>query len=534
MIPNGAAIPIRPQQPLEGTRYLILGAGMAVLLVVLVRTAWLCDDAYITFRTADNWIHGFGLRWNVSERVQTFTHPLWLGVFSSAYAVTREAYYTAIAMGFVFTVATVAVAALALAATPSQAALYFAAVLSSKAFVDFSTSGLENPLTHLLVSVFLWRWWAEPPGPRRMRRLSFIAALCLLNRMDLAVLVGPALAMDAWRLGFRAAVLPMLCGLLPFFAWEAFSLVYYGLPFPNTAYAKLATSIPAPILFRRGISYGHAVLRSDPATIAIILLSPLTLLSLDRARDWPLVAGVACFGLYVTSIGGDFMLGRFYTPMVAMTAGLLAHAPVLRRRSAAVSVTVAILVVGFTAPDEPALVSGYHAARGNENPWWLSDIIDERQYYYRHTGLLEQRAGTLRPQHSWAEDGLKSRGGPAVVVEWSIGLKGFFAGPGVHIIDEYALGDPLLARLPVPYARGFRIGHFARPVPAGYVATVRSGTNQIEDPDLAMYYDRLRFVITAPVWSRRRLVVSTAMLLGRYDHHLRRYNQRLAASDTSR
>ena len=44
--------------------------------VVLVTSAWLCDDAYITFRTVENTVEGFGPRWNVIERVQTYTHPL--------------------------------------------------------------------------------------------------------------------------------------------------------------------------------------------------------------------------------------------------------------------------------------------------------------------------------------------------------------------------------------------------------------------------------------------------------------------------
>ncbi len=38
--------------------------------------AYLCDDAVIIYRTIDNLIHGFGLRWNVVERVQVFTSPL--------------------------------------------------------------------------------------------------------------------------------------------------------------------------------------------------------------------------------------------------------------------------------------------------------------------------------------------------------------------------------------------------------------------------------------------------------------------------
>ncbi|MBN1250426.1 MAG: hypothetical protein JXC32_22370, partial [Anaerolineae bacterium] len=64
---------------------LLLGFGALV-----VRNAWLSDDAYITFRTVDNFVHGYGLTWNVAERVQVYTHPLWMFLLSGVYAITRE------------------------------------------------------------------------------------------------------------------------------------------------------------------------------------------------------------------------------------------------------------------------------------------------------------------------------------------------------------------------------------------------------------------------------------------------------------
>jgi hypothetical protein len=35
-----------------------------VLAIVIVRTAWVCDDAYISLRSADNLVSGRGLTWN--------------------------------------------------------------------------------------------------------------------------------------------------------------------------------------------------------------------------------------------------------------------------------------------------------------------------------------------------------------------------------------------------------------------------------------------------------------------------------------
>jgi arabinofuranosyltransferase len=62
-----------------------------VIFLLLLPTAWICDDAYITMRTADNFVNGYGLTWNVSERVQAYTHPLWLFLISGIYFPTRDA-----------------------------------------------------------------------------------------------------------------------------------------------------------------------------------------------------------------------------------------------------------------------------------------------------------------------------------------------------------------------------------------------------------------------------------------------------------
>src|SRR5204863_114521 len=88
------------------------------------------------------------------------------------------------------------------------------------------------------------------------------------------------------------------------------------------------------------------------------------------------------------------------------------------------------------------------------------------------------------------------------VVHPNIGLFGLFAGPHVHIVDPYALGDPLLARLPpLP---GWRIGHFERAVPAGYIDSIKSGRNLLTDTAVAMTYEQLKLVTQGPIWSRRR------------------------------
>ena len=513
----------------QRSRLFIVAIGLTLFLLVLLRTAWVCDDAYITFRTVDNFVHGYGLTWNVSERVQSYTNPLWMMVFTAIYAVTHEAYFTSIALSIVISLLAVFVVASTFAETRGASVVVFAALLSSKAFVDFSTSGLENALMHLLIVTLLWVYWRGSTGPRRLFQLTLIASLCLLNRLDLIFLLAPLLLVESARVGIRAGWTAVLAGAAPLIAWEIFATIYYGFPLPNTAYAKLlGADVSHVALFRRGMFYAFATGLFDPATIAIIVAAPLTIIGARRWRDWPLVVGLIVHGLYVTSVGGDFMYGRFFTPLVVWSVALFARAEWLSSTRIATAVASAVLVLGVLAADEPALFSGNHAwTPFPRYQWFAGEAIDERKQFFATTGMFNQTRGEIAPHHEWALQGVGMHGRHGVIVLGAIGFAGYFAGPTMHIIDEYGLADPLLARLP-PYGTD-RIGHFIRTVPKGYEQTIATGVNHIDDPALAKYYDRLHEVVSGPVWRRERLLTVTAMLLGRYDasrdSYVRRYRR---------
>lgn len=70
----------------RNTKFLILGFILLFLimtLITLLRTAWISDDAAITLRTVLNFTHDFGTTFNIDERVQAYTHPLWFLVISA-------------------------------------------------------------------------------------------------------------------------------------------------------------------------------------------------------------------------------------------------------------------------------------------------------------------------------------------------------------------------------------------------------------------------------------------------------------------
>ncbi len=98
--------------------------------------------------------------------------------------------------------------------------------------------------------------------------------------------------------------------------------------------------------------------------------------------------------------------------------------------------------------------------------------------------------------------GARRHGGSHVYIYDTIGMPGFYAGPGRHIVDVWALSDPLLARLPAQPK--WRIGHYTRTVPHGYIESLIEDRNLIADPRIAKLYDRVRLLTRGPLWSKAR------------------------------
>lgn len=474
----------------------------ALLVTLIFRTAWLCDDAYITARTIDNWLHGYGLRWNVVERVQTFTHPLWLLVESAAWWVSGGPYWSLMAVSVVCAASGAVLLTLVDGVSLAGAAALLA-LGASQAFVDFATSGLETPLTYLLLAAFLLVYWRGRSSPAWILRTTTMAALLAVNRLDTLVLVGPALG-HVMVVAARSKITAgwFLLGLMPLLSWEAFSLVYYGFPVPNTAFAKLATGIPQAELTTQGLAYLLNSWRVDPPTLIVIGGAVLAGLWGRRVEVLTVAGGLLLHLVYVVRVGGDFMSGRFLAPAVAMAVGVILYEARTPRRQAVYAVLL-------------ALVAAIGLPKTVERAWWsrpfppadsLIDahgIADERMVYARDTSLLRAMRRGSAPELAWVAAGRQAAAaGVTAMSRDSVGMFGYGAGPSVQLVDTLALCDPLLARLPAD--RPWRIGHFHRPIPSGYIQMLRGRHARLDDPALDGYYAALRRVTRDPLWSRAR------------------------------
>lgn len=504
-------------------RVLLIGGLLALAAAVIV-CAWVSDDALITLRTVDHFLHGRGLRFNALERVQAYTHPLWLVFVTPFVALTGEGLWAPIAASLVCTAAAVALVVRLCGTEGPGGWTAVLALVASKSFVDFSTSGLENPLTHLLLAVFVFVLLRPAAGPdtapaprapvsrRRLLALSACSALLFVDRMDAVLLLSPVagwVALELVRAGrARRAVAPVLLGLLPALLWLAFATLYYGSPWPNTAYAKLSTGIGAGALIGQGLLYLRDFIEVDSAGALVLMAGTLAGLTHGRLEVRALAAGLPLYVLYTVWIGGDFMLGRFFTPPVFLAALLLGIAaragrPAWQARFAP-AITVAAVLLSVLSPVSPLRASpnDTYALVDPAGRLPADGIVDERLWYYTETGALSPaRSSGLVPRAACAGRGAV-RLAPAC---GGLGRRGFESCAGDHWIDSCGLTDAFLARRPIPDVEVWRIGHFQRAVPPGYVVSVRAGRPLMRDPALDAAFDRVRLLVRAPLFSSDRL-----------------------------
>jgi len=500
---------------IPGKAGLTIVALSIIFAYIFLMHTWVCDDAYITFRVVDNLLNGYGPNWNVSERVQVYTNPLWMFVVSGFTIVFQDAYYAVLIASFAACVVLLALVFRQLG-DPLRMLFIFALLISSKAFCDYTSSGLENPLIFMLLGIFYLKYLNDFEAGKELTRgdiyvYLLVASFALFNRMDTILLYLPPLIHILVK-GIRqfkwVMIRVFLLGTLPASLWLLFAMVYYGFPLPNTYYAKVAIGMPLSVVFKQGIAYVLNSINFDPITLTVIALA-IGFAILYRRLYLILAASSALlYLLYVMRVGGDFMAGRFLAAPFLL--GALIVAMLVNEKSVVYAGLAILLVYNFAAPLAPIKSGPDYDQAWN---WRLQNgVHDERGAYHKGTNLLFYdpfRRVRDRDWHINGHQGVSLRAsGKRVFVAHDIGMTGYHAGPGVHIIDPFALADPLLARTPAPgnFLFDFQIGNVRREVPEGYVESCREGRSVLKDQQLREYYAGLLRIIRGPVFSWQRLL----------------------------
>lgn len=518
----------------RSVRAAVVPVTVCILLLEFVANAWVSEDAHITFRAIDNFVNGYGLRWNIDERVQVYTHPLWMMLVTLAYALTREFYFTTTFLTILLSLLAYLFVARLFRDRPLLVAFaLFTPIAMSKTLVRYSTSGFENALTLFLLGVFVSIWLRD----RReipVAKLALVAALAAVNRLDAILLFAPALATILLTQRSYRTVLQLAIGFVPLFGWTLFSVFYYGFPIPNTALAKLSAAVPRGVYLTKGVDYFADLVANDPVSGLMLVLGIITAAGMlirlpSRRSDAGFVrlaalgCGILLYSGYVVWIGGDFLTGRFWTAPIFGSIVLCA-AQLDRARAREwfrdwrLAALAVVALASFAATGSLLAARVAQRIPGHPIPLSLAHLSLTRNLTWERS-----REATLFTMVGWQMRKL-GESDPGVVVERDvIGIAGMAAGRNVTIVDTNALADPLLARLPPMSSTQFKIGHLERAVPDGYKEARRTGSVEGMHPALGEYYSKLRLIVSGPLFDRERVDTIVRFNLGMYDALRDRY-----------
>lgn len=474
----------------------------AVFLLSVLRLAWVSDDAFITIRSVEHLLAGEGFGPNPGVRVQAFTSALWALLCVPLRWMTGDPYGTLVLAGLLCSLVLTVLLGRGLRPLGWRAPIVLSFLAASTSFVEFSTSGLENSLTHLLAAAFCLERLRR--GNRPTVTMFALAGALFLTRFDLALLAAPSVVIAlvaSPRDALRRAVAP--AGAVG--AWLAFATLYYGFPQPNTALAKLNVVLPWASKLGRGFEYALDIAARDPLVVLVFVLASALVLRRGVSRPARgLQLGAVSYFAYLTIIGGDFMSGRFFTAIYLVSVLVLVE--VCGELLAAPRVAVAVAVpLGLAA----ALVffGEGGAPKRTECHVPITGVVNERACYAEHTALAHNLASAKWRTHGYLADFKKAlaREQNGVVAFELVGMAAYGGDRKVHIVERFALSDPLLARIRVSPEGRWRAGHFLRELPAGYLRSLRMGENHLKDPCIRALYDDLDLITRGPLWSKERL-----------------------------
>jgi arabinofuranosyltransferase len=346
----------RPRRPRDVRGWALLLVPVVVILVLGWAQRWVEEDAFLNFRIVDQIRAGHGPVFNVGERVEVATSPLWLWMLVAARSVASfvSIEHSSLVLGLALTAAGVWWAQRAATTWWRRGATEVMVPFGALAYVavpaawDWATGGLENGLSIAWLGAIAL---VTARLARRREGLSAVVALAAgaldgigaLVRPDLAViavcaLVGLAVARrgrgrELVLLLVGAAALPVL--------YEVFRAAYYAVLVPNTALAKDSSGV----YWSQGWNYLADLVLPYWLWVPLVL-AVVALVLLTRVRDatapvasvLALPVGGLLHVLYITASGGDYLHGRLLLP--SLFALLAPVAAVPWRRSTSVLVTL--------------------------------------------------------------------------------------------------------------------------------------------------------------------------------------------------
>jgi arabinofuranosyltransferase len=510
----------------DGTRHLharrsdhpwLSWSVVLVPLIIVLAGAWsyrwVQEDAFINFRIIDNLLAGHGPVFNVGERVEGYSDPLWVfsvaGLHEVLSFMTLE--WLTVWLGLAGTATGVILAGRATqrlvgrrdeGVTLPVGLLIFSVVAG---VWEFATSGLEMGMAFCWVGLSFWLLVRTEERRRSATVCAFIMGLGTLIRPELAlmsVVQLAALAVVVSAAGWngptgvvRRYLVPLVSAVAAPLLYELWRMAYFALIVSNTALAKSAGGS----WWSQGVTYIWNFIAPYTLWLPIALALPLVLVPLLRwwrAGDrtgavvllMPIVAAAVDFA-YVARVGGDYQHARLLLPgFMSLCVPIYARVrqlrtlmviPVLGIVAWSVACggwfrysTGGIFVTDHGITDERTV---WMTLSGSRHPVNASDYHNQLGGFYAKLAAKprshDQQVMLVNSLLALPTPGNAANVQPAysplpfhlVVNVGAIGVTGLLSGPQIYIFDAYSLTNPIGSH--------FILVHHSRPGHEKYVST---------------------------------------------------------------
>ena len=309
-------------------------AGIAAALVYWrLMHAGPIDDAYIHLRVAKHWAEGAGPVFNLGERVEVSTSPLWLALLTLGFRLGADGASWAMGLSILSAgVASSGVTHLAAALGGNRAAVLGGVLFALLPAVgSWAVTGMESTLACAFV-VWTAGLAVEATSPRAVVVTGLLAAFAALVRPEAATLILPMVGVAIIGVESRhrvaSAGLALGSAALVVGTVLLWRFVEFGVLVPNTYVAKVA-GVPLFERLSHGASYvGHLYwLHAPVVVLALWAAWRKPLLGIEPlSGKAPIVVGLALvFIAGAAWTGGDhFPYGRLAIPALPLLVAVAA------------------------------------------------------------------------------------------------------------------------------------------------------------------------------------------------------------------
>jgi len=232
--------PIRGARPRSVSFFLLLPVLLIVAASGIVFFNFTAEDAYITYRYAENLVDTGALVYNLGEPINAMTSPLHAALSTALFYLTGHTVLANKILAVLLLLLSSALVWCRFRNDPPLQLLALVLILTPPAVMLWTLGGLETPLLLFLVTLAVCLASRAPPfSLNSLCGLFLIAGLAFVTRYDSILFFLPVLLYATWQArSARHVLMAILVGAMLPAAWLAVSYFYYGDLLPTSFYVK--------------------------------------------------------------------------------------------------------------------------------------------------------------------------------------------------------------------------------------------------------------------------------------------------------